>query len=164
MRILILLAAFLPLALHAAEPPEPCTAPEYRQFDFWLGDWDVFNLAGKQVGRNRITLEQGECVLHEHWVDMQGGTGESFNIYDARRGVWHQTWVAATGNLLLLDGGWQDDRMILSGEQPLPDGGTLSHRISWIPQDDGSVHQVWDQSTDNGNTWQTGFHGIYRKR
>jgi hypothetical protein len=20
----------------------PCAAPEYRQFDFWLGDWDVF--------------------------------------------------------------------------------------------------------------------------
>ncbi len=27
----------------AAAPPKPfdCTAPEYRQFDFWVGEWDV---------------------------------------------------------------------------------------------------------------------------
>jgi hypothetical protein len=23
-------------------PPAPCSAPESRQFDFWIGDWDVF--------------------------------------------------------------------------------------------------------------------------
>ena len=163
MRLIILLAALLPLALHAAERPEPCSTSEYRQFDFWLGDWEVFNQDGQRVGENVITLEQGRCVLHEHWTGAGGGTGESFNIYDNKRGVWHQTWVAASGNLLLLDGGLQDGSMVLEGTQPMPDGKTMHNRISWIPQDDGSVHQVWEQSLDGGETWKTGFYGIYRQ-
>lgn len=168
MRLIILLAALLPMALQAAERPEPCSTPEYRQFDFWLGDWEVFNKDGQKVGENLITLEQGKCVLHEHWTGAHasggGGTGESFSMYDNKRGAWHQTWVAATGNLLLLDGGLEGDRMVMSGTQPLPDGKTVQNRITWIPQEDGSVHQVWEQSFDGGETWKTGFLGIYRKK
>ncbi|MDX1442904.1 MAG: hypothetical protein R3270_03895 [Gammaproteobacteria bacterium] len=165
----ILLAGLAPIAVtqtvHAQQRQEaPCSRAEHRQFDFWLGSWDVYNPDGEKVGENRITLEQGQCVLHEHWQGAKGGTGESFNIYDARRDVWHQTWVAASGNLLLLEGGMEGESMVLSGTQPLPDGKTLHNRITWTPQDDGSVHQVWDQSTDGGETWKTGFHGIYRPK
>ena len=160
--LLLLLASFVAAPAFAGEQAKACSAPEHRQFDFWLGEWDVYNPDGELVGENRITLEQGQCVLHEHWKGVKGGTGESFNIYDARRGVWHQTWVAASGNLLLLEGGLEGRNMVLAGTQPLPDGKTLRNRISWIPQDDGSVHQVWDQSTDGGETWKTGFLGIYR--
>ncbi|MDX1454838.1 MAG: hypothetical protein R3217_05205 [Gammaproteobacteria bacterium] len=162
--LLFLLAVFLPVLSQAGQPPAPCSTPEYRQFDFWLGSWDVYNKAGKKVGENRITLEQGTCVLHEHWRSAQGNTGESFNMYDAKRGVWHQTWVAATGNLLLLDGELRDGAMVLSGSQPLPQGGTMLNRITWTPMADGSVEQRWDQSTDDGQTWKTGFLGIYRRQ
>src|SRR5918996_1555494 len=48
--------------------PAPCAAPEYRQFDFWLGDWNVYNPAGALVGTNRVTREFDGCVLQEHWV------------------------------------------------------------------------------------------------
>jgi hypothetical protein len=160
---LLLLLAFLPLG--AVAQTNACTSSEHRQFDFWLGDWNVYNQQGSQVGTNSITLEQGDCVLHEHWVDTQGGTGESFNMYDARRGAWHQTWVASNGNLLLLDGGLEDGRMVLLGERRAQNGtGIVLNRISWIPQPDGSVHQVWDMSADDGENWQSAFFGIYRKR
>jgi hypothetical protein len=163
-RLLLLVLALLPFAGARAQT-NACTSPEHRQFDFWLGDWDVYNQAGQRVGTNSITLEQGGCVLHEHWLEPNGGTGESFNMYDARRDVWHQTWVAATGNLLLLDGGLSDGAMVLSGEQPSTDGsGVVLNRISWSLQPDGSVHQVWDTSTDGGASWQSAFLGIYRKR
>lgn len=166
--MLLALAVLLAVAapLYAEDQPKPCSAPEFRQFDYWLGDWEVFNDKGEKVGDNLIELEQGGCVLHEQWTDIRGGTGESFNMYDAPRSVWHQTWVAESGQLLLLEGGLNEDGvMVLSGERPRRDGkGLVMDRISWIPQDDGSVHQVWDQSMDGGKTWQTGFLGIYRKR
>ena len=162
--VLALAAASLVVQVAAGEASKACVAPEYRQFDYWLGDWNVFNEDGQKIGGNRIALEQGGCVLHEHWTDAQGGTGESFNMYDAPRGVWHQTWVAANGQLLLLEGGLKDGNMVLSGERPRRDGtGMIRDRISWIEQEDGSVHQVWDQSLDGGKTWQRGFLGIYRK-
>ena len=37
------------LALYAtASKPVPCSAPAYRQFDFWLGEWDVFEEGGSK--------------------------------------------------------------------------------------------------------------------
>lgn len=168
-RLAIILATMLlslPLAGTAAEGKvRPCDSEQHRQFDFWLGDWDVFNPAGDRIGENLVTLEQGSCVLHEHWRDVRGGTGESFNIYDVRRGVWHQTWVAATGNLLLLEGGLQDGAMVLSGEQPTgPGKPVILNRITWTPLPDGSVEQRWDQSLDKGASWKSGFVGIYRRK
>ena len=162
-RAVLLAMLSMPLAGPAAEPP--CSAPEYRQFDYWLGEWEVFNASGRKIGDNRITREQGLCVLHEHWTDARGGTGESFNMYDRSRGAWHQTWVAATGNLLLLDGNPDvDGNMVLTGTQRMPDGSKVQNRISWVRQSDGAVHQVWEQSTDDGKTWKTAFLGVYRRK
>ena len=84
--------------------------PEFRQFDFWLGRWEVHTPDGKLAGVNRIEREYGGCVVHEHYDTGKGYTGESLNIYDAARKVWHQSWVDSSGTLLLLDGrfvGWQ---------------------------------------------------------
>jgi hypothetical protein len=62
----ILLLAAAPLA--AQQPSPPCSAPEYRQFDFWAGSWNVFNPSGQQVGTNTIERTLGGCVLHEQWT------------------------------------------------------------------------------------------------
>ncbi|CAN5170593.1 hypothetical protein BH11PSE14_BH11PSE14_24070 [soil metagenome] len=58
MRALLLLALVLPLSQPAdaqrKRPPPPCASAEHRQFDFWLGDWQVFDKTGV-VQRERIT-------------------------------------------------------------------------------------------------------------
>src|SRR5437868_10036375 len=86
----------------AQQQQDPCAAPEAAQFDFWIGDWDVFNPQAKQAGVNRIERLYG-CGVHESW---SGGKmqGQSFNRWDPDRGVWHQTWVDSNGGLLLLEG------------------------------------------------------------
>ncbi|HEY3644055.1 MAG TPA: hypothetical protein VGM16_01845 [Gammaproteobacteria bacterium] len=117
----------------AATPaPVPCSTPEYRQFDFWLGDWDV-SVAGKTGGHNHITSEYGGCVLQEHWTGSGGSVGSSFNIYDPVRKVWHQTWVDNGGTLLEIEGGMKDGSMVMTGEQLQPDGKKLLNRITWTP-------------------------------
>ena len=95
----------------AAAAPSRCTAPEYRQFDFWLGEWEVTSNE-TPAGTNSIVATQGGCVLQENWQGAGPGgiTGSSFNIYDRERQAWHQTWVDASGTLLLLDGGVVDDK------------------------------------------------------
>jgi hypothetical protein len=57
---------------HAAPPPAPCSSPEHRQFDFWIGDWRVSKPDGTFVGMNRITREYGNCVVHEHYATGKG--------------------------------------------------------------------------------------------
>lgn len=157
---ILLVCPSVPAALDA---PPPCSDPAYRQFDFWIGHWEVYNPEGQRVGQNRITVEQNGCVLREHWVGAGGGTGESFNIYDRSRDVWHQTWVSAQGVLLLLEGGLNEQgQMTLSGTTKRPDG-TVMNRITWTPLSADQVRQHWETSTDAGKTWQTAFDGLYQR-
>src|SRR6478736_3378295 len=132
-------------AAQAASPPDPCGDTASRQFDFWLGDWDVFDPAGKQVGTNRISLLYG-CVLHESWKAAKM-EGQSFNRYDAERGVWHQTWVDSSGGILMLEGAFKDGVMTLT-DATLPgkkDPRKLNE-IAWSKNADGSVRQLWRTS------------------
>jgi hypothetical protein len=135
-----------------------------RQFDFWLGDWDVRDASGKLVGRNRITRAHGGCALEEQWSGNGGVTGSSLNAYDAERSRWHQTWVDNTGGLLLLEGGLRDGRMVMTGQAAATAGSApASQRISWQPLPDGRVRQLWESSAD-GSAWSVVFDGYYTRR
>ena len=146
-----------------AAPPRPCTAPEHRQFDFWIGDWQVHKPDGSFAGINRITQEYDGCVIHEHYATGKGYSGESLNVYDAARKVWHQTWVDDSGLLLTLEGRWNGRSMILEGLAPTPAGAMAKQRITWTPGNDGSVRQLWETADDKG-AWSVVFDGRYTRK
>ena len=170
MRLLLTLILIFPVFAVAQEtedptpsPPGACAAPEYRQFDFWIGDWNVSS-NGQAAGTNSIHPIHGGCALQENWQGTGSGgiSGTSFNIYDSATGRWHQTWVDASGTLLQLDGGLVDGAMVLSGQRPARSGNGLAlHRISWTPNPDGSVRQLWEASSDDGANWNVLFDGLY---
>lgn len=145
-----------------AAPPD-CRAAEHRQLDFWVGNWDV-TMRGQPAGTNVVTLEEGGCLVHEHWIGAKGGTGQSFNFYDREDGKWHQVWVANTGNVLDLAGHYGDGTLTYLGERRQPDGTTLRHRLSFHANPDGTVRQLWETSSDGGATWAVIFDGLYTKR
>lgn len=144
----------------------PCATAPYRQFDFWVGDWEVRNPAGKVVGHNRIENAHGGCALIEHWASVNGVTGTSVNLYDRDRRGWHQTWVDSSGGLLELDGGVEGGAMVLAGDAPdaKAPSKVARQKITWTPQPDGRVRQLWESSIDGGKTWTTAFDGLYAKQ
>jgi tetratricopeptide (TPR) repeat protein len=153
------------------ETLRPCSAAEYRQFDFWLGEWDVFNPAGQKIGTNSITSTNDGCVLLESWRDARGGTGNSFNFYETNTKRWHQFWVASNGNAaplsaaadgtpMPMSGGLADGAMVLQS----PAGVKPRNRWTWSKVEGGKVRQHAEQSTDDGATWQTVFDGLYVKK
>lgn len=157
--VLLLLA---PAAAFAQDAAAPCSSAEYRQFDFWLGEWEVSNPEGDVVGMNTITAVSDGCGLRERWEGAGGGVGESLNAYDRRTGSWHQTWVGGQGLVLQLEGGLHDGTMVLEGE--LINGeDVVLQRITWTPSSDGSVRQHWETSGDSETSWTTAFDGTYRK-
>jgi hypothetical protein len=159
------MSALLLLALLQIPAPSPCSAPEYRQFDFWVGDWVVHNPKGQQVGTNRIEKVENGCGLQESWASTRGGyTGRSINSYRPSTGQWHQTWLGNDGGLLLLDGKFADGRMVLEGTGPSASGSVAFNRITWSRMEGGIVRQLWEQSTDGGKTWSTSFDGRYSPR
>ena len=140
----------------------PCDEPAFRAFDFWLGRWEVRTPDGKLAGTNRIEREYGGCVLHERYDTGRGYSGESLNIYDAQRKVWHQSWVDTGGTLLVLEGGVRGGAMVMEGQTANLGGTSTRHRITWTPNADGSVRQLWE-STDPKGAWTVTFDGKYTR-
>ncbi|HVT73043.1 MAG TPA: hypothetical protein VHD61_07890 [Lacunisphaera sp.] len=164
--VLLLLAGLgllaVPMSAQSAPPQPPAPPPEARQFDFWIGEWDVAAPNGKQVGTSRIELVAKGYGLLENWTGAGGADGKSLNSYNVARKQWQQYWVG-TGGVLELAGGLVDGSMVMSGEHVV--GGTPTiERITWTPLPDGVVRQHWEQSTDGGKTWTTAFDGRYHKK
>jgi len=160
----LLLAAGARTSAQTAPPPaaaKPCQAPEHRQFDFWVGRWDVFVPSGKQAGRSKVELIADGCALLEEWSGGGGVSGKSLNIYSD--GQWHQTWVDNSGTLLMLAGGLAERSMVLSATGPSASDpkATQLQRITWTPGSDGSVRQLWESSSDSGRSWVVMFDGRY---
>jgi hypothetical protein len=158
------------LTLSAAGPAvaqgqQGCVAPEYRQFDFWVGSWSVTTPKGQAAGTNRVEKVLGGCVLQEHWASSNGGDGTSLNMWNAADSTWRQVWMDAGGNLLELKGKLVGKEMVLSGTRPTagqPDQVTID-RVTWTPLANGTVRQLWESSTDGGGTWTTAFDGLYAR-
>jgi len=159
------LSALAPAAARAqtappAPPPPACLTAEYRQFDFWLGEWEVFLPNGKKAGDSRIESIAAGCALLENWSGNGGFSGKSVNMYDRGDQRWHQSWVDSSGSRLDLAGVFADRRMVLTSAAK---AGPVQ-RIAWSVNDDGSVRQLWESSSDEGKTWSVQFDGKYVRR
>ncbi|MBK5258467.1 MAG: hypothetical protein JJE51_02670 [Thermoanaerobaculia bacterium] len=150
--VLLSLAVSWAAGAQETPPKKPCSAPQYRQFDFWIGEWDVKLANGKVAGTNSITSTHGGCVIEERWKGTGGVVGASLNIYDESDGKWHQTWVDNSGSRLALSGTFDGGKMVLTDK---------TNRITWTPLADGTVRQLWESTTD-GKTWTIAFDGIYK--
>lgn len=133
-----------------------------RQFDFWVGDWEVVNDEGKFVGRNRITKDEQGYLITEKWTNSDGGTGTSINFYDPGEKKWKQTWVDATGNVIQYIGEFADGAMRMTGQFTRNNGSVSLSRLVLQPLPGGEISQLIEQSDDEGETWSTYFSGTYR--
>ncbi len=140
-------------ALGQAPPARlACDGPSYRQFDFWIGRWDVFAPDGRKVGSSVIEPVASGCALLENWTPMGPGSGKSLNSFDRRDGQWHQSWIDASGGRLDLAGTGGDGTMTLAAK---------GQRITWTANADGSVRQLWESWDEAKNAWVTAFDGRY---
>ena len=148
-------------------PPSPCVSdPHFRDFDFWLGEWDVSGRAnGNFAGNNVIKSIEGSCALEERWVSKSGGTGMSINYYNPLSGKWRQVWLSGAGYSIDIVGGLNEEgSMVLEGtiyyyrtDKDFPFRGT------WTPNADGSVRQYFQQADPESGEWSDWFDGLYVK-
>jgi tetratricopeptide (TPR) repeat protein len=143
----------------------PCEfSDKHREFDFWIGEWDVFNPQGQKVGTNVVQKFINGCVIYENWTGAGGGFGKSLNYYDPAAGKWRQNWVGASGWIVSYEGEVKDGVMHYLGESILINGSKQLARGTYTPSPDGSVRQLLEQSQDGGATWFVTFDGTYVKK
>lgn len=141
----------------------PCRArPEFRQFDFWIGEWLPKNAQGLTVGTSSIQLILSNCIIFENW-ETPVSAGKSFNVFDVRDGKWHQTWVDNRGLITHYVGGLIDGKMVLDSET-VQNGVKTIARMTYSKLDNGDVRQHGENSSDGGKTWTTSFDFIYVRK
>jgi tetratricopeptide (TPR) repeat protein len=156
---------FQELVLALEQEVNPCLHnPVYREFDFWIGEWDVFNQQGQKVGENSIQKSLKECVILENWTSVRGSKGQSINFYDPSSGTWKQTWVDEGGRIIRYSGKIVEGSMHFYGEFIDKDGNQELAKVVLEPLEDGRVHHLIQHSKDYGKTWYNWFDGIYVRK
>ena len=144
-----------------------CRGDAYRQFDFWLGEWDVArSVAGAAEARSSIQRMLRGCAIQETYSTDSGYTGESINWYDPERSLWRQTWIDNTGLVLELSGGLDEqERMVLQGPaRTTSEASQVEDRLTWQRREDGQIEQHWEQRAPGESDWRRVFTGYYRAR
>jgi len=139
-------------------------ADQAKEFAFWVGEWDVFNAQGQQLGTNRIESRENGCLIVENWSNMAKNTGTSFNFIDPVDRRWRQVWVDPGGTVVRYEGEIKGGAMHFAGVNTSRSGAQFLTRMSFTPNEDGTVRQFIEHSRDDGATWQVYFDGIYRPR
>jgi hypothetical protein len=160
-------AAAAVTALPAPPTSPKCADAEHRRLDFWVGDWDVYEVGGREkseepVARARIDVILDGCALREVYEQSDGLVGQSFSTYDASRRLWHQTWVTNRGSLLQIDGRFDGKSLTLKGSRVVADGRKETVRGVWTPEDGGVVREIAHTSVDGGRTWKPWFDVRFR--
>jgi len=151
------------LAQQAAPPPSPCEAePEFNQFDFWLGDWNVYQGDGRLAGVNRITKTENGCLIRENWRSASGSTGFSMNFFDIGDAAWRQVWVSPGAQIDYTGGLDEAGVMRLEGLIHYPaTGASAPFRGAWTRREDNTVLQEFHQQDPATGNWTIWFIGRY---
>lgn len=150
----------------------PCSTPEFRAFDFWIGDWEVYNNAnGNKAGTSHISLILDSCIILEEWTSAnktQGivYAGKSFNKYNPASGQWQQTWVDNVGaSTEFLRGTAEKDKVTFYADHAWDrQGNPILRRLTFYKQNENKVRQHGERSVDEGKTWTTEYDLEYRRK
>lgn len=123
-----------------AVPQRPCIDDErHRQFDFWVGEWDI---GGGNTSRIESILDG--CVILEQYLVNLGIRGRSINTYDPDTDLWHQTWVASSPFGSIRMAGERAGNMLhMSGARPSVFGPTFLDEYEWTHVSADEVIQAW---------------------
>jgi hypothetical protein len=150
---------------------KPCSRPEYRQFDFWIGEWEAFGLNGQKAGESKISLILDSCVILEEWTSAsvnQGFryAGKSFNTYNAATKQLQQTWVDnAGGSNEYLKGKFEDNKIIYSSSRfPFIKDTMAIRKMTFTNLSPVKLRQHGAISKDNGVSWVTEYDLEYRRK
>jgi hypothetical protein len=158
--LLVACAALPCVSSSPSRPAAQCGAPEHRQFDFWVGNWDVFERANgaQRVARAQVSLILDDCVLLEEYAGADGHRGKSFSLYDSATHSWRQTWVTNRGEVLDIRGGLDPGgAMVLSGFDRDPAGAPRQVRGRWeLESGGGGVREIAERRVA-GAPWTPWF-------
>lgn len=162
---LFILLLSLSSAISQSASPNP---EDLTKLDFWVGQWDLTWEGG--AGTNHIEKILDGRVIRENFAATEGKSagyeGMSVSTFDGRDNKWHQTWVDDQGGYITLIGSMEGQDRIFQTTTPVrqPDGKTYIFRMRFTDIRPDSFVWTWEQSPDNGTTWEESWKINYQRR
>lgn len=156
---------FMTILAQVQNNATPCANdPLHRQFDFWVGEWDVYTPQGQKAGMSSIQNILGGCVIFENWTGQRGYTGKSFNFVDPGTGKWRQTWVDAVGGKIEFTGELEGKNMVFWSQEKDKDGKLHKRRLTFFNVSADTVRQYSEQTYDEGKNWNVEYDFSYVRK
>jgi len=145
----------------------PCSAnPHSRQFDFWIGEWDVYQTGTKNlVGHSIIQSISGGCAILENWTSLAGAhNGKSINYYDTTVKYWEQDWVGSSGDIQRFTNGKYENEKMTFAYTTTQNGQKAFGNFIFYNLGPDKVRQFQDISVDDGKTFQVSYDFTYIRK
>ncbi|WP_299710698.1 hypothetical protein [uncultured Tenacibaculum sp.] len=166
--ILLLILYFISLffsSILAQNTANPCNNEAYHQFDFWVGDWDVYDIKGNLIGNNLIKAMPNACAIQENWTSTNGNSlGTSYSYFDRADNKWHQLWIDNKGFVLKTSGNFSQNEMTLQSDLVENQNKKYYNKIIWKKNDNGTVTQTWQYIGSDNKLIKEAFKGIYKRK
>lgn len=159
-------ASFAALDKQVHHNAAPCEDALFKQFDFWLGDWDVVSTAdGLSVGTSHISKEMAGCVVWENWKSAGSPYfGKSYNTYNVNLHRWEQYWVDSGAGTIFFHGNRAGEVMdYWADDVPQPNGEMLRRHLQFFNLGPDKVRQFSQGSRDGGKTWTVEYDLTYNR-
>lgn len=142
-----------------------CCSEKHTQFDFWIGEWTVYDTLDNMIGTNKIVKQYENCVIQENWISAGKNRGTSYNYFDPSDSTWNQLWLDNQGTILKLKGNFINGEMVLKSDaQKGKKVAVFFNRITWRKLKNGNVIQIWDILDEKENVLANLFKGIYKPK
>lgn len=147
----------------------PCKTDEnYIRFDFWIGEWDVY-VGNQKIAESKISFSRGNCGILEDYQTSQIVGGNSLSYYDSYTEKWKQTYADQSGSVSYYeetDSPYEGTLQFISKSTVFQ--GNISAKpwikMTYYDNEDGSVRQYLETSTDEGKTWTSAFDAMYKRK
>lgn len=155
---LVLCFILLSMAALGQTRTEDCSAFEFNELNYWLGEWIIQDSLGTVIGESKVSKNETLCSIEEQREDNEGG---SFNQYFYKSSLdeWQTTWTDESGDLLLFIGSGEEDVMFLQSKVSKFKG----LQMMWIQRDAYTVEKYLFLIDDSGNRLKLLSFEIYRK-
>jgi hypothetical protein len=135
-------------------------ADAYQQFDFWIGEWDVTDPAGRKLGVSSVRKAENGALVTERWTGMGNYTGTNFFYFDPGERHWCMHWISSTREVIRATGRLQDGALVFQGHHVGSDGRVSDFRGALTRLPGGKVQQKLELGASGAN-WRVYFEGVY---
>ena len=140
--------------------------PEAKKFDFWVGEWNVFNPQKQKAGDSRIEKILNGAVILENWTGINGYTGKSFNYYNMDKKKWVQFWVDQNSASTYFEGNYDSTKnaIVYYSYDHVKDISPFIRKLTFYNLSSNEVRQFSQRSSDKGKTWSTEYDFSYIRK